>query len=183
MKTCENLDKTQVRDPDGRKPLAVTRCQPLQLTCPFFSLFFCIKLCQSTGQQFLLLFQVATWTLSHKTLDSLHEWHLLLSTFATRHMTETDEEVLLQEVRFAFGENSFSEDKRNFDVCWTVHHCDNWRIRTNQLDATCYFIVLLIGSTCCGHYYAHHQELATIMLITTLVVSFLVWCMLEVRCG
>ena len=29
------------------------------------------------------------------------------------------------------------------------------------------FIVLLIGSTCFGHYYAHHQELATIMLITS----------------
>jgi len=42
----------------------------------------------------------------------------------------------------------------------------------NQLDATYYFIVLLIGSTCFGHYYAHHQELATIVLITTLVVSF-----------
>ena len=53
----------------------------------------------------------------------------------------------------------------------------------NQLDATYYFIVLLIGSTCFGHYYAYHQELATIMLITTLVVSFLVCCMLEVRCG
>jgi len=33
-----------------------------------------------------------------------------------------------------------------------------------------YFIVLHIGSTCFGHYYAHHQELANIMLITTLVV-------------
>jgi len=42
----------------------------------------------------------------------------------------------------------------------------------NQLDATYYFIALLIGSTCFGHYYAHHQELATIMFITTLVVSF-----------
>jgi len=51
----------------------------------------------------------------------------------------------------------------------------------NQLDVT-YYIVLLIGSTCFGHYYAHHQELATIMLITTLVVSFLVYCRLEVRC-
>ena len=39
---------------------------------------------------------------------------------------------------------------------------------------------LLIGSTCFGHYYAHHQELATIMLITTFVVSFFVWCRLEV---
>jgi len=28
----------------------------------------------------------------------------------------------------------------------------------------------------------NHQELATMMLITTLVVSFLVCCMLEVRC-
>ena len=43
-----------------------------------------------------------------------------------------------------------------------------WIIK-NQLDATYYFIVLLIGSTCFGHYYAHHQELATMMLITTLV--------------
>ena len=55
-----------------------------------------------------------------------------------------------------------------------------WLKNKNQLDATYYFIVLLIGSTCFGHYYAHHQELATIMLITTLVVSFLVCCRLEV---
>jgi len=50
----------------------------------------------------------------------------------------------------------------------------------NQLDVTYYFIVLLIGSTCFGHRYAHHQELATIMLITTLGVSFPVCCRLEV---
>ena len=66
------------------------------------------------------------------------------------------------------------------DVRWTVRHCDNWRMK-NQLDATCYFIVPIIGSTCFGHYYAHHHELATIMLITTLVVSFLVCYRLEVR--
>jgi len=39
---------------------------------------------------------------------------------------------------------------------------NNWRIK-NQLEATYYFIVLLIGSTCFRHYYAHHQELATIL--------------------
>ena len=33
-------------------------------------------------------------------------------------------------------------------------------------------LLLLIGSTCFGHYCAHHQELATLILITTLVVSF-----------
>jgi len=64
----------------------------------------------------------------------------------------------------------------------TLNFISNWRIK-NQLDATYYFIVLLIGSTCFGHYYAHHHEVATMMLITTLVVLFLVCCMLEVRCG
>jgi len=58
----------------------------------------------------------------------------------------------------------------------------NSRIKI-QLDATCYFIVLLIGPTCFGYYYAHRKELATMLLITTLVVSFLVCCVLEVRCG
>jgi len=53
----------------------------------------------------------------------------------------------------------------------------------NQLDVTWYFIALLVGSTCFKRYYAHHQEFATMMLITTLVVSFLVCCMLKVRCG
>jgi len=50
----------------------------------------------------------------------------------------------------------------------------------NKLDATYYFVVLLMGSTRFGHYYAHHQELA---LITILVVSFSVCCRLDVRCG
>jgi len=29
---------------------------------------------------------------------------------------------------------------------------------------------------CFGHYYAHHQELTTVMLITTLLVAFLFCC-------
>jgi len=29
----------------------------------------------------------------------------------------------------------------------------------------------MLGSTCFGHYYAHHQELTTIVLITTWAVS------------
>jgi len=42
----------------------------------------------------------------------------------------------------------------------------------NQLNATHYFILLLIDSTCFGHHYAHYQELTTKVLITILVVSF-----------
>ena len=36
-----------------------------------------------------------------------------------------------------------------------------------QLDATYYFIMLMLGSTCFGHHYAHHQELTTIAFVTT----------------
>jgi hypothetical protein len=35
----------------------------------------------------------------------------------------------------------------------------------SQLDATQWFIELIIRSTCFGHYYAHHQELETIQSI------------------
>jgi hypothetical protein len=42
----------------------------------------------------------------------------------------------------------------------------------NQLDATYYFIILIICSTCFGHFYAHHHELTTIVLITTRAVRF-----------
>jgi len=36
------------------------------------------------------------------------------------------------------------------DVYWTVHHCASWGIK-DQLDVTCYFISLLMCSTCFGH--------------------------------
>jgi len=36
------------------------------------------------------------------------------------------------------------------NVYWTVHHCNSWRI-IDQLDVTCYFISLLMYSTCFGH--------------------------------
>jgi hypothetical protein len=46
------------------------------------------------------------------------------------------------------------------DVYWNVHHCDNWRLK-KQTRCHLLFFVLLIGSTCFGHYYAHHQELSS----------------------
>ena len=38
--------------------------------------------------------------------------------------------------------------------------------REIQLDATQWFVELMIRSTCFGHYYAHHQELETVQMIT-----------------
>ena len=38
--------------------------------------------------------------------------------------------------------------------------------KKNQLDATEWFIVLIIRPICFGHFYAHHQELETICVIT-----------------
>ena len=47
--------------------------------------------------------------------------------------------------------------------------------KKNQLDATEWFIGLVICSTCLGHFYAHHQELETIcVLLPPMVCSALV---------
>ena len=62
--------------------------------------------------------------------------------------------------------HSFTHGTRPYSksyVYWTVHRCDSRRIKA-QLDVTCYFISLLVFSTCFGHKYIHHQELATVLL-------------------
>ena len=63
-----------------------------------------------------------------------------------------------------------------------MHHFDSWRIK-EQLDVICYFISLLMCSTCFGHWYIHHQELVTILLNYHIGLLFLVRCVLEFRCG
>ena len=40
--------------------------------------------------------------------------------------------------------------RRESNVYWTVHHCNSWRMK-DQLDVTCYFISLIMRSTCFGH--------------------------------
>jgi len=47
-----------------------------------------------------------------------------------------------------------------------VFNIQSTDMRENQLDATEYFIELIIRSTCFGHLYAHHQELETIQKFT-----------------
>jgi hypothetical protein len=50
------------------------------------------------------------------------------------------------------------------------------RREENQLDATEWFIALIICSTCFGHLYAHHQELDTIfVLLPHMVCSAVSW--------
>ena len=47
--------------------------------------------------------------------------------------------------------------------------------KKNQLDATEWFIALIICSTCFGHFYAHHQELeTTCVLLPPMVCDVLV---------
>ena len=45
-------------------------------------------------------------------------------------------------------------------MCLSVHRCICVE-KKNQLDAIEWFIVLIICSTCFGHFYAHHQDLET----------------------
>ena len=42
--------------------------------------------------------------------------------------------------------------------------------KKNQLNATEWFIALIICSTCFGHFYAHHQELETTCVLLPAVV-------------
>ena len=72
------------------------------------------------------------------------------------------------------------------NVYWTVHHCNSWGMK-NQLDVTCYFISIIMRSTCFEQY-IHLQEPATLLMnyhISRLVLSSLcvavfaatdIWC-------
>jgi len=51
-----------------------------------------------------------------------------------------------------------------------------------QLDATYYFIMLMLVSTCFVDHYAHHQELTTIALVTTWAVWLSSCYWLGVKC-
>jgi len=53
---------------------------------------------------------------------------------------------------------------RRLDVCLSVHRCICVQ-KKNQLDASEWFIALIICSTCFGHFYAHHQELENICVL------------------
>jgi hypothetical protein len=65
-------------------------------------------------------------------------------------------------------------EKCGLDVCLSVHRyiCTE---KKNQLNATEWFIALIIHSICFGHLYAHHQELETIcVLLSPMVCNALV---------
>ena len=48
------------------------------------------------------------------------------------------------------------------NVYWTEHHCNSWRMK-DQLDVTCYFISLLMCSTCFGHYRIYSRNSRTFL--------------------
>jgi hypothetical protein len=56
-----------------------------------------------------------------------------------------------------------------------IEHVNIFVEKKTQLDATEWFIALIIWSTCFGHFYDHHQELETIcVLLPPMVCSALV---------
>jgi ABC-type proline/glycine betaine transport system permease subunit len=48
-------------------------------------------------------------------------------------------------------------------ILTAISLCTSWRMK-DQLDVTCYFISLLMCSTCFGHWHIHLQKLATVLL-------------------
>ena len=69
-----------------------------------------------------------------------------------------------------------------FYIYLTVHHCDSWGIK-DQLDVTCYFFHFLCAQHVSGINISFIRSLRLFCWITTLVVLFLVRCVLEFRCG
>ena len=67
-------------------------------------------------------------------------------------------------------------------VYWTVYHCDSWRIK-DQLDVTCYLFHFLCAQHVSDINISIIRSLRLFCWITTLVVLFLVRCVLEFRCG
>jgi len=55
---------------------------------------------------------------------------------------------------------------QSIDVYWTAHHLDNWKNKI-QINATYYFIIIMLGPTCFVHHYAHRHELTMIALVIT----------------
>ena len=72
-------------------------------------------------------------------------------------------EVRCRTTGYAFGMRDVASNKSR-ELCISVE-------KKNQLDATEWFIALLICSTCFGHLYAHHQQLETIC-----VCYYRLWC-------
>jgi hypothetical protein len=56
-------------------------------------------------------------------------------------------------------------EQHRYSWCMFVRASLSKRREENQLDATEWFIALIICSTCFGHLYAHHQELETILVL------------------
>ena len=65
---------------------------------------------------------------------------------------------------------------KNLDVCLSVHHCICVE-KKNQLDATEWFIALIICSTCFGHFRS-----SRLCVITAYGARCFGCCLLEVRC-
>ena len=69
------------------------------------------------------------------------------------------------------------------NVYWTVHHCNNWRMK-DQLDVTCFFFFHFL---CAQHVSDINisiiRSLRLCCRITTSVVLFSVRCVLEIWCG
>jgi len=66
-------------------------------------------------------------------------------------------------------------------VCLSVHRCICVE-KKNQLDATEWFIALIICSACFGNFYAHHQELETIGVLLPPMVCTSWLLVVGVRC-
>ena len=70
----------------------------------------------------------------------------------------------VQKTHYSYDRLQISNSSLHFS-CWPGLYLPIWEEEENQLDATQWFIELLICLTSFRHVYAHHQELTTILLV------------------
>ena len=88
----------------------------------------------------------------------------MLTTDYTPTRDETGFHEFCKNLLFFIQQQNINTDTSKVsNVYWTVHHCNSWRMK-DQLDVTCYFISLLMCSTCFGHYDIHHQVMLLAIL-------------------
>ena len=107
-----------------------------------------------------------SYPVDHLLIPALSEGSKLVSTFMRDDGNRDSIALHLEEAKMVTYVHKVNFINCKFDVCLSMHRCICVE-KKNQLDATEWFIALIICSTCFGHFYAHHQELETICVCVT----------------
>ena len=146
--------------PHSKKFKLLRKTEVYSTNCDFF-FFFKFVICVRISHCYCSPWASKIY-LRHCTRDTLvnNVWKFLMCT-TKDHLFLYRTHLIFSKARFTFliwrsllhhsaAKLFVPEYDTRSNVYWTVHHCNSWRMK-DQLDVTCYFISLLMRSTCFGH--------------------------------